>query len=151
MKIIKLIAPFICIIAISCGSKSSAPSGKARILKMEESSDSFGSSRRSKKGVPQMGFYYKKPRPTPIATTTFKIRYFFADNRKKQELGNDQTTTSPQYNNDRLAESLDKMNSSFSKGRLLKRKKANRANDMTSDSFAKNPNKKERRGLFKRK
>ena len=141
----------LCFFAMACGSKSSAPTGKSKMMKMDESGDSFGSKRKMNNRAPQMGFYYKKPKATPIATTSFKIRYFFADNRKKQAIGNEQTATSTQYNNDRLSESLDKMGNSFTKGKLIRRRKATRANDRTSDSFAKNPNKKERKGLFRRK
>ena len=151
MKKAPLIFLSFCLFCISCGSKSSAPTGKSKTLKMDESGDSFGSKRKMNNRAPQMGFYYKKPKATPIATTSYKIRWFFADNRERQAIGNEQTATSTQYNNDRLSESLDKMGNSFAKGRLIRRIKATRANDRTSDSFAKNPNKKERKGLFKRK
>ncbi len=151
MKKVNFIFIFIGALSISCGSTSSTPTGKAKMLNMNESGDSFGSKIKMNNRAPQMGFYYKKPKATPIATTSFKIRYFFADHRKKQALGNEQTATSTQYNNDKIAESLTKMSSSFTKGRLIKRRKATRANDRTSDSFAKNPNKKERKGLFRRK
>lgn len=136
---------------VSC-SESRFPTGKAKSMDMKDvGGGRFASTKVGASQAPQMGFYRERPKSKPISGAIFKIKWAFADNRKRQVLGNSQMTTTPQYSDDKLGEHTDKMSRSFSKGRLLKRKKANRAGDRTHDSFAKDPNKNPKRGLFKRK
>jgi hypothetical protein len=138
-------------VLVSC-SGTGFPTGKAKRMDMKDiDGGRFASTRIGASQAPQMGFYREMPKAKPISGAIFKLKWAFADNRKRQVLGNSQMTTTPQYSNEKLGEHIDKMSSSFSKGRLLKRKKANRAGDRTHDSFAKDPNKKPAKGLFKRK
>lgn len=150
-----LIFVFSFLIALGCNKEIGAPSGKAKVHRMEDTPDGFGHKPKKNKNsrAPQMGFYYKKPKVNPVHVAALKVKYIFAGKKKQHKLGNDQTAASQAYNNGKQSESLSRMNQSFTKGRM-KRKGAkrtrNRQGDNTADSFAKNPNKKERKGLFKR-
>lgn len=151
-----LILFFSFLVLVACNKEIGAPSGKAKVHRMEDTPDGFGHKPKKNKSsrVPQMGFYYKKPKANPIHVATFRVKYMFSGKKKQHKLGNDQTAASQAYNNGKQAESLSRMNQSFTKGRV-KRKGAkrprNRQADNTADSFAKNPNKKDRKALFKRK
>ncbi len=140
------------IFALASCSASRFPTGKAKRMDMKDvGAGSFSPGKGLPSQAPQMGFYRERPRPRPVYSAVFRIRWSLADNRKRQVLGNSQMATTPQYGNEKLNEHLDKMSSSFVKGKLPGRKKANRANDSMRDSFAKDPNKDSRKGFFRRK